>query len=233
MRTELNVKLATDRLTKSKQKALGPLNRKPRTQHNARTGAHPEGNPTMRASLAKSSQLQRRNKPKNVCPRGHDIQSATEENLPTAPARCEGTSGGDQRALLRKLRKPAAPKDAASRRPLLKLMRLEQHVGGSAAVLAADRRRPPLGCMIPERPVRGSAAAKPVARLRRPDATGERLVQQQGPGGYRSRNEVEAHPKPQSDTPTPGPDPQCNNEVRSPRYRATARGTTLAFYLLH
>ena len=113
-------------------------------------------------------------------------------------------------------------------------MRLEQHVGGLAAVLAANRRRLLLGCMIPERPVRGSAAAKSVAHHRRPDATGERVVQQQEPGGYRSRNEVEAHPKPRSDTPTtPGPDPQCNNEVRSPRYRAAARGPTLAFYLLH
>ena len=111
---------------------------------------------------------------------------------------------------------------------------LERYVGGPAAVLAAAHRRLPLGCMIPERQVGGSAAAKPVAHYRRPDATGERLVQQQGPGGYRSRNEVEVHQQPRSDTPTtPGPDPQCNNEVRSPRYRAAARGSTLAFYLLH
>ena len=88
--------------------------------------------------------------------------------------------------------------------------------------------------MILERPVGGVAAAKSAAHTRRPDAPRERLVQQQEPGGYRSRNEVEAHPKPQSDTlTTPGPDPQSNNEVGFPRHRAAARGTTLAFYLLH
>ena len=162
------------------------------------------------------------------------MQTSEKEVPPPVRTKSAGTSAGELRALLRYLKKPAASKNAASCRPLLKLMRLEQQVVGPAAVLAADRRRSPIGCMIPERPVRGSAAAKSVAQHRRPDATGERVVQQQEPGGYRSRNEVEAHPKPRSDTPTtPGPDPQCNNEVRSPRYRATARGTTLAFYLLH
>ena len=162
------------------------------------------------------------------------MQTSEKEVPPPVRTKSAGTSAGEQRALLRYPKKPAAPKNAALRRPLPKLMRLGQHVRGSAAVLAADHRRPPLGCMIQERPVGGSATEKPVAHHRRPDATGKRLVQQQGPGGYRSRNEVEALPKPQSDTPTaPGPDPQCNNEVRFPRYRATARGTTLAFYLLH
>ena len=82
-------------------------------------------------------------------------------------------------------------------------MRLEQHVGGLAAVLAANRRRQLLGCMIPERPVGGSATAKPVAHHRRPDATRQRLVQKQGPGGFRSRNEDEEHQQPRSDTPKP------------------------------
>ena len=57
------------------------------------------------------------------------------------------------------LRNRWASNDAAYRRPLLKLMRLEQHVGGQAAVLAAaHRRRQLLGCMIPEQQEAGSAA---------------------------------------------------------------------------
>jgi len=63
--------------------------------------------------------------------------------------------------------KLAAPKDAAYRRLLLKLMRLEQPVGGQAAVLAAaNRRRRLLGCMIPEQreaeSAAGSAEAHPI-----------------------------------------------------------------------